>query len=87
MASITWAELQTWAELETGKALSVALQVVLTGKGFVAERTLVGPYPAVQRQVVLQVIGVQEAGRAAGAGVRSLACVLPHVNLQFIIPV
>lgn len=87
MASAAWAELQTWAKLKAGKALAVALQVVLTGEGFMAERTLKGPHPAVQGQVVLQVIGVQEAGGAAGAGVRPLARVLPHVDLQLIVPV
>lgn len=85
--STAWAELQTWARLKAGKALAVALQVVLTGKGFVTEWTLEGPHTTVQGQVVLQVIGVQEAGGATGARVRSLACVLPHVDLQFIIPV
>lgn len=87
MASAAWAELRTWPKLKTGEAFAVALQVVLTGKGFVAEWALEGPHPAVQGQVVLEVIGVQEAGRAAVAGVWPFARVLPHVDLQFIIPV
>lgn len=87
MASKAWAELQTWAELKAGEALTMALQMVLTGEGFVAEGTLVGPHPAVQGQVVLQVIGVQKAGGAAGAGIRTLACVFPHVDLQLIVSV
>lgn len=87
MASTAWAELQTWMKLKAGHALTVALQVILAGEGFVAERALEGPHPAVQGQVVLQVIGVQEAGWAAGARVRPLACVFPHVDLQLIVPV
>ena len=72
--------------LQTAVALAVALQVVLAGEGLVAERALEGAGPAVEGQVVLEVIGVQEAGGAVGAGVRTLPCVLPHVDLQFIIP-
>lgn len=86
MASMAWAELQTWM-LKAGKALAMALQVILTCEGFVAEGALIGPQPTVQGQVVLQVIGVQKTGRAAGAGIWPLARVFPHVDLQLIVPV
>lgn len=87
MASAAWAKLQARPKLKAGKAFAVALQMVLTGKGFVAERALEWPSSTVQGQMVFQVIGVQKAGGAAGAGVRSLARVLPHVDLQLIISV
>ncbi|KAG9334313.1 hypothetical protein JZ751_008295 [Albula glossodonta] len=60
------------AQLQAAMALAVALQVVLTGEGLVAERALEWAGPAVQGAVVLQVVGMQEAGGAVRAGVRPL---------------
>lgn len=64
----------------------MALEVVLAGEGLVAERALEGARPAMERQVVLQVVGMQEAGGAVGARVRTLPCVFTHVDLQLVIP-
>lgn len=64
----------------------MALEVVLTGEGLVAERALEGACPTMERQVVLQVVGMQEAGGAVGARVRTLPCVFTHVDLQLVIP-
>lgn len=64
---------------------AVTLEVVLPGKRLVAKRALEGPRPTVEGQVVFEVIGMQKPSRAVGAGVRALACVFPHVDLQLII--
>lgn len=37
-------------------------------------------------QVVLQVVVVDKLGVAVQADVGTLACVLPHVDLQFVLP-
>lgn len=60
--------------------------MVLSGEGLVAEQALEGPRPAVEGQVVLQVVGVEKASGAVGAWVGTLARVFPHVDLQFIVP-
>lgn len=60
--------------------------MVLSGEGLVAEGALEGPGSAVVGEVVLEVVGVEEAGRTVGADVGALARVFPHVDLQLIIP-
>lgn len=60
--------------------------MVLSGEGLVAEGALERPRPAVEGKVVFEVVGVEEAGRTVGAGVGALARVLPHVDLQLIVP-
>ncbi len=67
-------------------ALPVALQMILAGEGLVAQRALEGPVPAVQREMVLQIVGVQEPRGAAGTRIRPLARVLTHVDLQLVVP-
>lgn len=64
----------------------MALQVVLLGESLVAQVALIGPVPSVQVHVVLEVVAMQEAGWAVWARVGTFSCVLPHVNLQLIIP-
>lgn len=66
--------------------LAVTLEVVLSGECLVTERALEGPRPTVEGQVVFEVVRVEEAGRAVRTGVGALACMFPHVDLQFIIP-
>lgn len=66
-------------------ALAVALEVVFSGEGLVAQRALKGPRPAVQGQVVFQVVRVEEPGGAVGTRVRALTRVFPHVDLQLIV--
>lgn len=66
-------------------SLAVALQVVFPGEGLVAECAFEGPRPAVQGQVVFQVVRVEKSGGTVRTGVRSLARVLPHVDFQFIV--
>lgn len=74
------------AQLQAAVSLAVTLQVVLSGECLVAERALEGPCTAVERQVVFEVIRVEKPGRAVRTGIGALACMLPHVDLQFIIP-
>lgn len=74
------------AHLQTVLALEVALQVVLLGESLVAQVALIGPVPRVQVHVVLEVVAVQEAGWAVRARVGALSGVLPHVDLQLVIP-
>lgn len=67
-------------------SLAVALEMIFSGKGLVAERALEGSCSAVEGQMVFEVIRMQKPGRAVWAGVGALACVFPHVDFQFIIP-
>lgn len=71
---------------QTTVSLAVALQVVLSGEGLVAEGALEGPRSTVEGKVVLEVVRVEKAGRTVGAGVGALPRVFPHVDLQLIIP-
>ena len=68
-------------------SFAVALEVVLSSKCFVAQRALKGPRPTVVGQMVFEVVGVEKPGRAVWTWVGALACMFPHVNLQFIVPV
>lgn len=74
------------AHLQAVLTLEMALQVVLLGEGLVAQVALIGPVPGVQVHVVLEVVAMQEAGWAVGARVGAFSCVLPHVDLQLVIP-
>lgn len=74
------------AHLQAVLALEMALQVVLLGESLVAQVALVGPVPSVQVHVVLEVVAVQEAGWAVRARIGAFSCVLPHVDLQLVIP-
>ena len=74
------------AQLQAAVALAVALQVVLASEGLVAQRALEGARSTMQGEVVLEVVGVQEAGITFGTGVGPLPRVLTHVNLQLVIP-
>lgn len=67
-------------------AFDVAVEVVGTGEALVAELALVGPDARVDAHVVLQVIVVHELGVAVDAEVRPLPRVLPHVDLQLVLP-
>lgn len=64
----------------------MALQVVLLGESLVAQVALIGPVPSVQVHVVLEVVAMQEAGWAVWARVGAFSCVLPHVDLQLVVP-
>lgn len=64
----------------------MALQVVLLSESLVAQVALIGPVPGVQVHVVLEVVAMQEAGWAVWARVGAFSCVLPHVDLQLVIP-
>lgn len=66
-------------------SLAVALEVVLSREGLMAERALEGPRSTVQGQVVFEVVGVEKSSGAVWAGVRTLAGVFPHVDFQFVI--
>lgn len=72
--------------LQAVLTLEMALQVVLLGESLVAQVALIGPVPSVQMHVVLEVVAMQEAGWAVWARVRTFSCVLPHVDLQLVIP-
>lgn len=51
----------------------------------VAVLTLVWPHAGVDPQVVLQVVVVHKLGVAVEADVGALTCVLPHVDLEFVL--
>ena len=53
---------------------------------FVAVLTLVRTDASVDAQVVLQVVVVDKLGVAVKADVGTLTCVLPHVDLEFVLP-
>lgn len=55
--------------------------MVRAGEAFVAVLALVGPHACMDTQVVLKVIVVHKFGVAVQAHIRSLACVLAHVDL------
>ena len=74
------------AHLQAVLTLEMALQVVLLGEGLVAQVALMGPVPSVQVHVVLEVVAMLEAGWAVWARVGTFSCVLPHVDLQLVIP-
>lgn len=55
-------------------------------EALVAELALVGPHARVDAHVVLEVVIVHELGVAVNAQVGPLPRVLPHVDLQFVLP-
>lgn len=65
--------------------LDVSVQVVGPREALVAVLALVGTHARVDPQVVLQVVVVDELGVAVEADVGTLTCVLPHVDLEFVL--
>lgn len=66
--------------------LDVSVEVVGAREALVAVLALVGTDTSVDAQVVLQVVVVHELGVTVKADVGTLTCVLPHVDLQFVLP-
>lgn len=67
-------------------ALDVPVQVIRAGEALVAELALVGTDAGVDPHVVFQVVVVDEPGAAVDAEVRPFPRVLPHVDLQLVLP-
>lgn len=64
----------------------MSVEVVGAREALVAVLALVGTDTSVDAQVVLQVVVVDKLGVTVKADVGTLTCVLPHVNLQFVLP-
>lgn len=67
--------------------LEVAVQVIRAHKSFKAARALIGPQAGVYAHVVLQIVVVSKGGPTLCTQVRLLSCVLPHMNLELVLPV
>lgn len=67
--------------------LEVAVQVVRAHKSLKAARALIGAQAGVHTHVVLQVIVVSKGGSTLRAQVRLFSCMLPHMNLELVLPV
>lgn len=67
--------------------LEVAVQVVRAHKSLKAARALIGAQAGVHAHVVLQVIVVSKGGSTLRAQVRLFSCMLPHMNLELVLPV
>lgn len=66
--------------------LEVAVQVVRAHESLKAARALIGAQAGVHAHVVLQVVVVSKGGSALSTKVRLLSCMLPHVNLELVLP-
>lgn len=66
--------------------LKVAVQVIRAHKSLKAARALIGAQAGVYAHVVLQVIVVSKGSSTLRTQVRLFSCMLPHVNLELVLP-
>lgn len=66
--------------------LEVAVQVIRAHKSLKAARALIGAQAGVYTHVVLQVVVVSKGSSTLCTQVRLLSCMLPHMNLELVLP-
>ena len=66
--------------------LEVAVQVIRADESLKAAGALIGAQAGVYAHVVLQVVVVSKGGSTLRTQVRLLSCVLPHMNLELVLP-